>query len=258
MAVEAHDVVVNATEAAHQGLEHLAEEMEDVVVNVTAAAHQGALSIINQSGRIAGLQRQNTMHTRGARHAFVLSKQKLAVERLDCIAVSLFGPDNGKWCLRLARSPCFNVFTILLTLLSTVHFIIGGVQIASFSTFFQATFGQDLLSYVESNGTFVPSPEHDIAEVELRFASINAFLEPWGYCGALLFVLQLWMILVIFITLNIPAASKSYKSFNAVFQIYNLIRWSRRAAVECELFLSQAVILLAHLRCAAFRLVFRL
>ena len=124
------------------------------------------------------------------------------------------------------------MFIILLTLLSTVHFIIGGIAIANFSTFFEATFGQDLLSYVEANGSFVPPEGFDVAEVELRFASINAFLEPWGICGGVLFVLQLWLILVIFITLNIPAASKSFKSFNAVFQFYNLMRWSMGATAE--------------------------
>ena len=155
---------------------------------------------------------------RGPRLNFRLTKQTLYVERLDCFAVSLFGAQRGAAILRFARSRLFNAVTVLITVLSTIHFVIGALNIADFSAFFEAAFGQDVESVV-ANGSFVPLPGYDPIAVFTRIAGMNALLDTWSLLGFLLFGFQIVLMIVIFITLNVPAARRSLGSFNGLFQL---------------------------------------
>ena len=168
----------------------------------------------------------NTAPAARKRLPAILTKQSLYVERLDCFAVSLVGVERGTACLRFARSPCFNVSAVLITLFSTVHFAIGGSGIADFSAFFEATFGMDAQIWTSLNGSFVPSDGSDPVAVSSRLDAMDAFLDIWGVLGCVLFAFQCMLISVILLTLNVPAARRSLASFNGLFQLYNVARWS--------------------------------
>lgn len=115
---------------------------------------------------------------------------------------------------------------MLITLLSTVHFVIGGGRIATFSAFFEETYGTDVHTLASTTGDFTPPEGLDPAAVATRIADMNAFVEIWSTFGCVLFAFQFLLISSILLTLNVPAARRSIGSFNGLFQCYNLARWS--------------------------------
>ena len=168
----------------------------------------------------------DTASTARKRLPAILTKQRLYVERLDCFAVSFFGVERGTACLKFARSACFNASAVLITLLSMVHFVVGGSRIAEFSVFFEAAFGTDVHTLANSNRSFVPLEGADNVAVFTHLAAMEGFIELWGILGAVLFGFQFLLISFVLLTLNVPAARRSLGSFNGLFQLYNLLRWS--------------------------------
>ena len=150
-----------------------------------------------------------------------IKKQTLTVERLDCFAVALLGEKRGAKLLTFARSKWFNAFTVVVTMLSLINFIV-------FTHFRAKLFA--LLGSASKDVTvetfLATATDQQKAEWHAFAAEGLSFREAWTPLNWILWVLQIAFVAVLFLSQNIPAAKLAYVGFVGLFTLYNVARWA--------------------------------